>query len=332
MATLKNIFYLVLDNINYFGILFLLFIAVMATVFFFARLLANRGNKTQDRLGKLTGKIKPASDPESKAAFVNQGQKTIASKVSKPLHKISSLDDRSARQKLRIKLIQAGYRSNQAVYNFLALKVILPVSFIVLYLISRVYYKIAAEAVVAIVLLILLGYLIPNLWVILMTLARKERLFKGLPDALDLMVVCVESGLGLDMTFKRVGEEIRPICKDLADEFNLTNMEIRAGVSRNDAFRNMITRTGSPEINSLMTVLIQTSKFGTSLATALRVHADSMRVKRRQVAEEKAAKAAVKLIFPLVLFIFPAILVVLVGPGVIKIVKYLFPVLRGGGL
>lgn len=331
MAFIKNLLYLLVDNFDYFGILILLFFAVMATVLLIAKLLSNRGNQTEARLGKLTGKSAPSVENNEKTSFLGDKESSLATKVSKPLHKLSSLDKRSSRQKLRLKLIQAGYHSSQALYNYLAAKVLLPFLFVGFYLVTRVYYKFASEAIAAIIFLVLFGYFIPNLWVFLMTKARQERIFKGLPDALDLMVVCVESGLGLDMTFKRVGEEVRPICKDLADEFNLTNMEIRAGISRNEAFKNMTTRTGSSEINSLMTVLIQTSKFGTSLASALRVHADSMRVKRRQMAEETAAKAAVKLIFPLVLFIFPAILVVLVGPGAIKIVKYLFPVLNGAG-
>jgi tight adherence protein C len=131
------------------------------------------------------------------------------------------------------------------------------------------------------------------------------------------------------MTFKRVGEEVRPLCKDLADEFALTNLEVRAGKSREDAFRDMALRCDVPEVSNLMTVLSQTSRFGTSLATALRVHADAMRIKRRQIAEETAAKSTVKLVFPLVLFIFPAIFVVLIGPGAIKIIKQLLPVLGG---
>ena len=159
--------------------------------------------------------------------------------------------------------------------------------------------------------------------------SRQERIFKGLPDALDLMVVCVEAGLGLDMTFKRVGEEMLPLCKDLSDEFTLTNLEIRAGKSRDEAFKNMSLRANTPEVHNLMTVLTQTSRFGTSLATSLRVHADAMRIKRRQFAEETAAKSTVKLVFPLVLFIFPAIFVVVIGPGAIQIMKYLLPALGG---
>jgi tight adherence protein C len=133
------------------------------------------------------------------------------------------------------------------------------------------------------------------------------------------------------MTFKRVGDEIRPLSKDLSDEFALTTLEIRAGKSRDEAFRNMALRCNVPEVGNLMTVLSQTSRFGTSLATALRVHADAMRVKRRQIAEEKAAKSTVKIVFPLVLFIFPAIFVILIGPGAIRIIKVLFPILSGQG-
>lgn len=330
MLSLKKIFYYLTTNIHYFGILTLLFLAVVAVVLAIAFLIANRGGKTGARLVRLIDKPGSKSEKGAQPSFLNKEEKTLAVKISKPLHKLSSINDRSTRQKLRLKLIRSGYRSDQAIYNYLAMKVLLPSLFSGFYVLSRLYYNFKSESLPSIFLLIVLGFFTPNLWVWLMTKARHERLFRGLPDALDLMVVCVESGLGLDMTFKRVGEEIRPMCKDLADEFSLTTMEIRAGMARSEAFKNMSLRTGVPEVNSLMTVLIQTSRFGTSLAVALRVHADSMRIKRRQIAEETAAKAAVKLIFPLVLFIFPAILVVLVGPGVIKIVKYLFPVLSGG--
>jgi tight adherence protein C len=238
-------------------------------------------------------------------------------------------DDRSMRNRIRLKLVQAGYRSDRAFYNFLAAKILLPILLAVGYLVSLALYKITADSILIIVLLILAGYFFPNVWIWLMMKSRQERIFKGLPDALDLMVVCVEAGLGLDMTFKRVGEEIKPLCKDLSDEFTLTNLEIRAGKSRDEAFKNMSLRANSPEVHNLMTVLTQTSRFGTSLASALRVHADAMRVKRRQIAEETAAKSTVKLVFPLVLFIFPAIFVVIIGPGAIQIIRYLLPALGG---
>jgi len=258
-------------------------------------------------------------------------QDTFASRISKPLHKLSSIEDRSARQAMHLRLIRAGYRSKQAIYNYLAAKILCPVIFVCIFMFTRMVYKFETEMVLSIVVLLILGFFMPTIWVYLMTKTRQEKIFKGLPDALDLMVVCVESGLGVDMTFKRVGEEMLHLCKDLSDEFTLTNLEVRAGISREEAFKNMNLRIGLSEINSLMTILTQTSRFGTSLATALRVHADSMRIKRRQLAEETAAKSAVKLVFPLVMFIFPAIFVVLIGPGAIQIAKYLLPALGGNG-
>jgi tight adherence protein C len=329
MQALKQAFYIFIDNINYFGILILVFVAVMALIFTIVMLLGRGRTEEETRLSKLLGTQKPDMHVE-KPQFLGQKQAGFASRISKPLHKLSSLDNRSAHNKLKLKLIQAGYRSEYAIHNYLACKIVLPLLFIAIYMTSRIFYTLSADILMYVIILAISGFFMPNIWVFLMTKARRELIFKGLPDALDLMVVCVESGLGLDMTFKRVGEEIRPICKELSDEFILTNLEVRAGSSREDAFRNMTLRTGVPEVSNLMTVLSQTSRFGTSLAKALRVHADAMRIKRRQIAEETAAKATVKLIFPLVLFIFPAIFVVLIGPGAIKIVKVLFPALSGG--
>lgn len=329
MQALKNAFYIFVDNIDYFGILVLIFVAVVGLFFAVIMVLAaRRRTEEETRLSKLVGS-QGQDKPIERPHFLGQKQEGLASRISKPLHKLSSLDERSARNKLKLKLVQAGYRSDYAIHNYLAWKVVLPLFFIGIYMFSRMFYTLSADILLYVVILAVSGYFIPNIWVFLMALARKELIFKGLPDALDLMVVCVESGLGLDMTFKRVGEEIRPICKELSEEFILTNLEVRAGSSREEAFRNMTLRTGVPEVSNLMTVLSQTSRFGTSLAKALRVHADAMRVKRRQIAEETAAKATVKLIFPLVLFIFPAIFVVLIGPGAIKIVQVLFPALGG---
>jgi len=193
------------------------------------------------------------------------------------------------------------------------------------------HYRFTPDVILISCLLAVSGFFLPNLYIWLVTKGRRDGMTKALPDALDLMVVCVEAGLGLDMTFKRVGDEIQGINKDLSEEFRLTNLEIRAGRARDESFKDMATRTGVPEIHNLMTVLVQTSRFGTSLAKALRVHADAMRVKRRQLAEEQAAKSTVKMVFPLIFFIFPAIFVVLIGPAAIQIVKVLFPALSGQG-
>lgn len=327
MQALINSFYVAIDNLDYFGILILVFLAAMGLIFGLLMLLTRRRSEEESRLSKLVSSGQATSDVTQRPKLLGQERDGIATRISKPLHKLSALEDRSARNKLRLKLVQAGYRSDLAIYNYLASKIVIPLFFVALYMTTRIFYTFTADIFGYVILLAVIGYFLPNVWVYLMTLARREVIFKGLPDALDLMVVCVEAGLGLDMTFKRVGEEMRPICKELSDEFVLTNLEVRAGVPREEAFHNMTLRTGVPEISILMTVLTQTSRFGTSLATALRVHADAMRIKRRQIAEETAAKSTVKLVFPLVLFIFPAIFVVLIGPGAIRIIKTMFPVL-----
>jgi len=232
---------------------------------------------------------------------------------------------------MQMTLVKAGFHSDQAIYNYLAAKIICPLIYVAIFIFTKMVYNFQTEVIISILVLLVLGFFTPNLWVFLMTKTRQEKILKGLPDALDLMVVCVESGLGIDMTLKRVGDEMLPLCKDLSDEFTLTTLEVRAGMSREAAFKNMNTRIGLSEMNSLTAVLTQTSRFGTSLAKALRIHADSMRIKRRQLAEAVAAKSTVKMVFPLVLFIFPSIFVVLIGPGALKIIKYLLPVLGGGG-
>lgn len=329
MQAIKNFFFILFDNLDYFGIFMLLFIAVGALAYAIVILVVGGPNEIQNRLSRLLGKRDAAEGADARPKFLEREDPGLAAKISRPLHGLAFIGDRSMRNRLRLRLIQAGYRSDAAFYNFLAAKLLLPVVLVGIYMVSRIFYRVAADTLFGILALLLIGYFAPNAWLWLMRLARRERLFKGLPDALDLMVVCVEAGLGLDMTFKRVGDEIRPLCKDLADEYALTNLEVRAGKARDEAFRDMALRCNVPEVSNLMTVLSQTSRFGTSLATALRVHADAMRIKRRQIAEETAAKSTVKLIFPLVLFIFPAIFVVLIGPGAIKIIKYLMPALAG---
>ena len=331
MQVIINTFYQFLENVDYYGILILMFLAIFILVLAIGFLIRSSQDDAQKRLHKLVKGQKPEPQNAQHQTLLGKKQEGIAARISKPLHRIASLDQRTARQKMHLKLIKAGYRSDQAIYNYLAAKIILPIVFVGFFLFTQMVYKFQTETILYVVALSVLGFFSPNLWVFLMTKTRQEKIFKGLPDALDLMVVCVESGLGIDMTFKRVGDEIRPLCKDLSEEFTLTNLEVRAGVSREEAFKNMNMRIGLSEINSLMTVLIQTSRFGTSLAKALRVHADSMRIKRRQIAEETAAKSTVKMVFPLVIFIFPAIFVVLIGPGALKIIKYLIPALGGGG-
>ncbi len=168
-----------------------------------------------------------------------------------------------------------------------------------------------------------LGWIAPTFYVGARIKRRQKEIVKALPDALDLLVVCVEAGLGLNQAIVRVSEEINHVSQLMSEQLALVNLEIRAGTPRDEALRNLGERTGVTDVQSLVTMLIQTDRFGTSIAQALRVHADTMRTKRRQRAEEAAAKTTIKLVFPLVLFIFPTMFVVILAPALIRIVRTL---------
>jgi tight adherence protein C len=174
-----------------------------------------------------------------------------------------------------------------------------------------------------------LGFYVPTLVLGRLVKRRKTQIFQGLPDALDLLVVCVEAGLGLDQAMRRVAQEMKKSYRIIAEEFGLCNLQLQMGRARNQVLTDLGARTGVDDLRSLASILIQADKFGSSIANALRVQSDAMRVRRQQIAEEKAAKTAVKLIFPLVLFIFPGIFVVLVGPAGIQMAREMFPAMAG---
>ncbi len=174
-----------------------------------------------------------------------------------------------------------------------------------------------------------LCFYMPDIVVGFIGSGRKKKIFLSLPDALDLMVVCVEAGLGLDQAMRKVSEELKRTARLMADEFSLSNFQLQMGRPKAEVLHELGQRTGVDDLRSLAAILIQADKFGSSVAQALRVQSDSMRVRRRQLAEEKAAKTAVKLIFPLVIFIFPGIFVVLVGPAAITMINQMFPAMGG---
>jgi len=229
------------------------------------------------------------------------------------------------------KLITAGYRKSNAASIFYGLKIflaiMLPVTFFVALLFGGVPLM-KLNMLIMLLLLALFGFYLPDMWVIVVISRRKEKITDGFPDALDMMVVCVEAGMGLDQAIKRVADEMTLNYRIISEEFNLMNLELRAGRSRQDAMRNLAARTDVEDVKSLVTLLVQTDRFGTSIAQALRIHSDSMRTKRRQRAEEKAMKLPVKLLFPLLLFIFPSLFVAVIGPGAIQIYRVL---IKGGG-
>jgi tight adherence protein C len=171
-----------------------------------------------------------------------------------------------------------------------------------------------------------LGFFLPRIILKRMIRNRQQRIRLGLPDALDLTVICVEAGLALDQALMRVGQDLHHAHPDLSDEFHLVNLEMRAGKPRAEALRNLVERTGVDDIRSLVGTLIQTDRFGTSVAQALRVHSDSLRTERRQRAEEQAAKTTIKMVPPLVIFVLPSIMFVTIGPAVIELIRQLGPV------
>lgn len=223
--------------------------------------------------------------------------------------------------KLQRRLVAAGYRRNEAIAIFFGIRIGVALLMFALFatpLLMRPSLMLALGACG-------MGYVLPG-----MVLARKAKrrqhvIRLGLPDALDLLVVSVEAGLGLDQAIQRVGDELAFAHRDLSEELSLVNLELRAGKPRSEALRNLGERTDVDDVMSLVTMLVQTDKFGTSVAQSLRVHSETLRTKRRQRAEEAAAKTGVKMVFPLVFCIFPAIWVVTIGPAAIKFVEVLLP-------
>ena len=228
--------------------------------------------------------------------------------------------DQVKRGGLRQLLIQAGYRSGAAPAIYVGLRAVGAVG---LGFLAFVGVTIVGPDFMMRVLVVcmglLLGWMLPLLVLRRKVRSRQTELRRTLPDALDLMVVCVEAGLGLNQALVRVGDEMQRVSQELADELTLVSLEIRAGTPRETALRNLGERTGVSDIRALVSMLIQTDRFGTSIADSLRIHAEELRDKRQQAAEEEAAKITVKILIPLVLFVFPSIFVVILGPAIFHI-------------
>jgi tight adherence protein C len=278
-----------------------------------AMALSPSASAIERRLGEVTGTpLKGALD-----SFIYE------KKVVDTLKRIGNIAPKSPGEmgKLQLTLTIAGFRSNEA----------LPIFFGIRLGCALLMFALVATPIVVRPNLILalgacgLGYLLPSMVLKRLAKRRQHRMRCGLPDALDLLVVSVEAGLGLDQAIQRVADELGFAHPDLCDELRLINLELRAGKNRGDALRNLGERTGVEDVISLVAMLIQTDKFGTSVAQSLRVHSETLRTKRRQRAEEAAAKTGVKMVFPLVFCIFPAIWVVTIGPAAIKFVEVLVP-------
>lgn len=227
---------------------------------------------------------------------------------------------------LRLRLVQAGFRRRESLSIFLAIRVGFALLTFGVFA-SPVFFRpnlLFALGALG------LGYVVPGMVLARLAKGRQHRIRLALPDTLDLLVVSVEAGLGLDQALARVGHELRVAYPDLSNDLRLVNLELLAGTARPDALRNLADRTGVDDLSALVAMLVQTDKFGTSVASSLRIFSDTLRTKRRQRAEEAAAKTGVKMVFPLVLCIFPAIWIVTIGPAAIQFVRVLFPIIEGG--
>ncbi|WP_047815299.1 type II secretion system F family protein [Rhodopirellula islandica] len=224
--------------------------------------------------------------------------------------------------KLREKLVNAGFRRESAPVIFKLIQLVCTgIGLMLGGVTGAVLDGLTQGMIIKLLLGMIFGFMLPTLVLGYLAGKRREKIFLGLPDALDLMVVCVEAGLGLDQALRKVAEEMQKSHKAIGEEFSISNQQLQLGRPRSEVLSGLGYRSGVDDLKQLASILIQADKFGSSIAQALRVQSDSMRTKRRQIAEEKAAKTAVKMIFPLVLFIFPGIFVVLVGPAAINMYR-----------
>ena len=253
--------------------------------------------------------------------------------LSGPLAKLALPQGGWEKSSLRIRFMNAGYRLPSSPMLFFAAKTLLALilpGLLAFYFGMGAPDKIRPTVVLfSLIAVSALGFFLPNIWLSWRIKIRQREIFESFPDALDLMTVCVEAGLALDAALARVGEEIRLKSVILAEELHLVSLEMRAGSSRERALRNLALRTGVEDIDSLVALLVQSDRFGTSVADSLRIHSEGLRTKRRLRAEEAAAKIAVKLLFPLIFCIFPALMLVLLGPPFITMSRVLFPALTG---
>ncbi len=300
---------------------FAAFAAIAAFVWFIADTFVLRKTRSEERLDQM----KAGRDGVSKSSG-GEGFSKILRDASPALSRPLQPKTEAEQGKLRQRLSFAGLRSDEATVVFLGLKFIAAVlGLLIGGGISVFMSGFSVTMLLRTLMCAGLFFFAPDIILSFRAKKRQEKIFLSMPDALDLLTVCVEAGLGLDQAMRKVADEMEKSAPVLSYEFAVCNMQVQMGQSREEVFKDLGRRNGVDDLKTLASVIIQTDKFGSSIAKALRVQSDSMRTQRRQIAEEKAAKTAVKLIFPLVLFIFPGIFVVLVGPAAITMVNEMLP-------
>jgi tight adherence protein C len=300
------------------------FMVLMVAIAVFGYQRYARPGQVYERLGEPVIETPTAGSPEDTEAR-RQREYKIIQKVGELLP-VSELESSMTKRML----CHAGYRSDNAVKIYNGIRLLCTIVLGVLGLVFRgsVGDNRAMQIIFPLA-MALGGWVLPNFLLEKRIKKRQTVLRLALPDALDLMVIAVEAGLGLDQAITYVAMELRNAHPELTDEFQQVNLEIRAGKRRTDALKHLGDRTGEPEMRKLTAILIQNDRFGTSVAESLRQHSDYMRVRRRQEAEERANKVGVKLVFPIFFCILPAMMLVCAGPGVLSVVKYLLPLMKG---
>lgn len=278
-----------------------------------------------ERLRRLGGKEGGIATPGGQAAVVLEDSPAndIAQRLANPLNKLLPPSATEAKN-LQKKLMHAGFRSQEAPIIYRAIQLVSMAGFPLLVAgVCAIMARPLASALLYIIIAFVVGFILPRFFLGRITKNRQRELRWGLADALDLMVVSVEAGLGLNAAMLKVSSELKEVHSAIATEFELANLEIRVGRDRDEALRNLAERTGVDDLRSLVAMLIQTDKFGTSIAKGLRVFSDSLRTKRRQRAEQEAQKAAVKLLFPLSCFLFPTLFIAILGPAALNLMDVL---------
>jgi tight adherence protein C len=299
-------------------------VTFVATMLLVAALFYAFSAKEVDVAGRFSHLAGLATPPLDEARFAERQKE----KVRDSLASVGKLlPDASPQQANRTQLmmIRAGYRSPEAILAMRGFRLLFPIATMTIVLLSGFY---RLNPLVIPIAALGLGYLIPDILLTWRVHARQHKLRRALPDALDLLVICVEAGLGLDQALMKVSQDMRITHHELSEELQLVNLEMRIGKSRIEALRELARRTGLDDIKALVAMLIQTERFGTSIAQSLRVFSEDMRTKRRQRAEEKSAKTSVKMVPPLVFFIFPALMVIILGPAVLTLLRQLMPTIQ----
>ena len=296
----------------------LAFVFVSLSILATAMLVSSSGTAVVDRrLRELQSALPSAGDAPARFGSMFGVFKRVGKALPRSPKEMS---------KIRLRLTHAGFRRDDALPLFFGIRAATALGLFLIFSTPVLMRPNMMAAVGG----LLLGYVVPGMILARLAKRRQHRIRLALADTLDLLVVSVEAGLGLDQALQRVGDELAFVYPELSSDLRIVNFELRAGTNRPEALRNLADRTGVEDLSALVAMLIQTDRFGTSVSKSLRVHADTLRTKRRQRAEEAAAKTGAKMVFPLVFCIFPAIWIVTIGPAAIQFVNVLFPIVEQG--